>query len=195
MARFSKFLTLLASVVANSALAHGDQVLSYPGTVCRLLNDAAVPLAQEAGLASELVYTRFGAIESRHPNRAIPIICPIVRGATNKSTGISVRVKFRTIVTSEQSQNSDEQLRCTLRNVESDGNSARQDVRNSQGTLNPNTNAPNSFSLAIDTSNVISDNGNDGGGYTLGCWLPPVRSQEGHTVRSAIIGYTVRERD
>ena len=204
--RFAVNCLLFISCSFNTAVfAHGDQELIYPGSDCRLDDDAVINQAEphtsqarrlRNRRKSMLFATRFGTLRNISPENsdivAIPVVCPIVRGAIRKDTGLFVTVKFRTAVGNIQQNGTTEEFRCTIRNINSDGRSANE-VRTTRSQLSSVTdNAPHNISMVLDRSNKVNGVGSrDGGGYSLTCWLPKQR----RGVFSEIIHYAVREKD
>ncbi|MEM1129871.1 MAG: hypothetical protein AAGH83_05035 [Pseudomonadota bacterium] len=195
--------TLLVAAITTPppAMAHGGQDLIYPGSGCRLEDDAVIDQAQPHTQAARqlrnirrqsLFSTRFGGLQNVNETLPIPIVCPIVRGAIGKSSGIFVAVKFRTVIDSLHQNVVSEEFRCTVRNVGSNGQTATE-VRSSKSQLqNVRADDTGTFSLILNSSNTLNAVGSkSGGGYTLTCWLPPVRGG----VRSELIHYAVSEFD
>jgi hypothetical protein len=173
---------LSAAFVPQLASAHGNQIRIYPATGCAILDDAVAPSDTQVS-ADSLLRTRWGVIENQHETKAIPVICPVPRHDMGVR-GLSVRIKFRTRVGSLHQAELDREFRCTLRNA---GNPPREI---STGTSALNGVIPgiaHSTSLTMNATNSAA--GDDGGAFSLGCWLPPILNG----TPSALIHYRVQE--
>ena len=127
------------------------------------------------------------------------MICPIERGAISKTTGITVSVKFSTIVRSVRRDDLNHEFRCTLTNVNSQGTGAHSRDESNEGDLRDViAGVANTLTLSLQQSNRVASLGAaDGGGYVLACWLPRVRQQPGSSqeFETRLIHFAVKERD
>lgn len=139
----TRFCALALVLLADSALAHGDQELTYLGSECRLRGDferettnvgcAGTP--QGTPWEDLLGVSVFGFVANRNqcssaadtvPVDDVPdlrhrnvgdmiVTCPIPRGAIRKTSGILVSLKVETVIEWDQNDNEQQRINKNLR--------------------------------------------------------------------------------
>ena len=191
------FFFIISSFIlmVDCALAHQDNVLLYPASMCRLRGDDL-----RAGHSRVLGVSQFGWIANisadGDPNTGdvddfdLHLVCPIVRFARRSGDGLTVIVRFRD--TERDHPQNRTRFCCTLHNASPDTTAMGADFSNTalrRDCENLNSAGFGDATLELTESNRKSGStgvhSEDAGSYGLTCLLPP---------GARMIDYTVHER-